>query len=276
MKTHKLGWAGIIGMIVTYAILYTLNLAIPLARSPLFHYNNYTTRIWSWSEFALAGAAVAVLFTRRQVMVRPVVLAFVLASLSGASIYWRTHGMIDAVQEGVIVFLTFLASVTLFQHNQGLTVSAFQSSPATFLRSVLFGVAAALPLAAINNLFFFITSGNIVFTDGLRSALMALSPGISEEIIFRYFIIALCGHWLQSDSRQGLGFWAMILLTVVPHSLNHLPDLFLTDPAMAVFMLAATCFLFGLPMALLQAKKNLETAIAFHWFIDFARFLFGY
>ena len=32
----------------------------------------------------------------------------------------------------------------------------------------------------------------------------------------------------------------------------------------------------GLPMAVLQVKRNLETAIAFHWFIDFARFLFGY
>lgn len=276
MKTNRLGWTGVIGMIVTYFILYTLNLTIPLASSPLFHYNNYTTRIWSWSEFALAGGAVAVLFTRRQVTVRSVVLAFVLAFLSGASIYWRTRGTIDAAQEGVVVFLTFLAGAALFQQTDGQPVSAFQSSPANILRSLLFGIIAALPLAAINNLFFYLNSGVVVFTDGIRSALLALSPGISEEIIFRYFIIALCGHWLQSDSRQGLGFWVMIFLAVVPHSLNHLPDLFLTNPAMALFLLAATCLLFGLPMALLQVKRNLETAIAFHWFIDFARFLFGY
>lgn len=40
--------------------------------------------------------------------------------------------------------------------------------------------------------------------------------------------------------------------------------------------LTATSLLFGLPMALLHIKRNLETAIAFHWFIDFARFLFGF
>lgn len=277
MKTNKLGWVGIIGMAALYVVLYTLNLTIPLASSPLFHYNNYTTRIWSWSEFALAGAALAVLFTRRRnFTVRSVVLAFILAFLSGASIYGRTRGTIDAAQEGVVVFLTFLAGAALFQQTQGQRVGAFQTTPADFFRSLLFGMTAALPLAAINNLFFYMNSGAVVFSDGIRSALLALSPGISEEIIFRYFIIALSGHWLQSESKHGLGFGAMIFLAVVPHSLNHLPDLFLTNPAMAVFLLAATCLLFGLPMALLQAKRNLETAIAFHWFIDFARFLFGY
>jgi len=33
---------------------------------------------------------------------------------------------------------------------------------------------------------------------------------------------------------------------------------------------------FGLPMAFLQHKRNLETAITFHWFIDFIRFFGGY
>jgi hypothetical protein len=45
---------------------------------------------------------------------------------------------------------------------------------------------------------------------------------------------------------------------------------------MGSVMLVATSLLFGLPMALLQIKKNLETAIAFHWLIDFMRFLFGF
>jgi hypothetical protein len=41
-------------------------------------------------------------------------------------------------------------------------------------------------------------------------------------------------------------------------------------------MLVATSLLFGLPMALLQVKRNLESAMAFHWFIDAFRFAFGY
>jgi hypothetical protein len=45
---------------------------------------------------------------------------------------------------------------------------------------------------------------------------------------------------------------------------------------MALVLLVATSLLFGLPMAMLQIRRNLESAIAFHWFIDFARFLFGF
>ncbi|MBI5034295.1 MAG: CPBP family intramembrane metalloprotease [Chloroflexi bacterium] len=272
----RLGWIGIIGMALIYALLYALNLNVPLASSPIFHYNNYVTRIWSWSEFALTGAALVVLFTQRRVSIRVIVLGFVLAWLSGASIYLRNGGMIDAVQEGLVVFLTFWAGTVLFERTQGQVIAAFQNTPMSVIRSLMFGIVVAIPFAAINNLFFYMNSGTVIFKDGWRAALLALSPGISEEIIFRYFVIALCAWFLQSDSKQRLGLWTAIFLSVVPHSLNHLPDLFLTNPAMAVFMLAATCLLFGLPMAILQVKRNLETAIAFHWFIDFARFLFGY
>ena len=45
---------------------------------------------------------------------------------------------------------------------------------------------------------------------------------------------------------------------------------------MGFAMLAATSLLFGLPMAYLQVRKNLEAAVAFHWLIDFARFWFGF
>jgi len=62
----------------------------------------------------------------------------------------------------------------------------------------------------------------------------------------------------------------------VPHSLNHLPDVFLHDPVTGFVLLTATSLLFGLPMALLQIKRSLETSIAFHWFINFTRFLFGF
>lgn len=61
-------------------------------------------------------------------------------------------------------------------------------------------------------------------------------------------------------------------LAVVPHCLNHLPDRFLDQPVSGLVLLTATSHLFGLPMALLQLRRNLATVIAFHWFIDSIRF----
>lgn len=86
----------------------------------------------------------------------------------------------------------------------------------------------------------------------------------------------MCFYLLRSSSSPRLVTLAALILAVVPHSLNHLPELFLENPLMGLVMLVATSLLFGLPMAVLQIKKNLETAIAFHWLIDFARFLFGF
>ena len=82
---------------------------------------------------------------------------------------------------------------------------------------------------------------------------------------------------LLKDSPHRRWVWATaIALAVIPHSLLHLPDLFLQNPMMGIGMLVATSLLFGLPMALLQVKRSFESAVAFHWFIDLARFVFGY
>lgn len=140
----------------------------------------------------------------------------------------------------------------------------------------MLGVLLAVPLAVINNLFFYLNTGSIDWQNVLTSAFAALSPAIHEEIIFRFFVLAFVLTLLKFSTSSRLAMFIAIFLAVVPHSLNHLPDLFLTNPAMGLFMLTATSLLFGLPMAILQIKKNLESAIAFHWFIDFARFLFGF
>ena len=275
-KYSLLDRGGILLVAGIYAGLYVLNLIVPLDRSLIFHYNNYVTRIWSWSEFALAGAALVVLLQQRRLSITSVLLGFGLSLLSSLSIYARTHDPIDAAQEGVIVLLTFLAATTLYEVNKKITIPAFQGGIRKIFRSLLFGLLAALPLAVLNNLFFYFSEGWSSFRDVILSALLALSPGIAEEIIFRYLVMALCAQWIPDGVRPSWEYYTMIALAVVPHSLNHLPDLFPINPAMGVFMLVSTSLLFGLPMALLQIKKNLETAIAFHWSIDFIRFLFGY
>lgn len=89
-------------------------------------------------------------------------------------------------------------------------------------------------------------------------------------------MLALCLHLLRYSTARRLALIVAVGLAVVPHSLNHLPDLLLANPTMGIVMLMATCLLFGLPMAVLQVRRNLETAIAFHWWIDFVRFLFGF
>ena len=183
---------------------------------------------------------------------------------------------ISSTFEGFGVWICFLGGLALFRNLETSVVPAFQLPLPKIGISLLIGIAVAFPLAVVNNLYFYLNAGGIQFQNIFYSAFAALSPGIHEEIIFRYFVLAMCFSLFKPGVPSQLGIAASIFLAVVPHSLNHLPDLFLQNPWMGLFMLIATSLLFGLPTALLQLKRNLETAIAFHWFIDFMRFLFGF
>ena len=77
------------------------------------------------------------------------------------------------------------------------------------------------------------------FHDIFVSAAEALNPGIHKKAVFRYFILAICFSLLQESPRPRLVMIAAIALAVVPHSLLHLPDLFLENPVIAVVMLVA-------------------------------------
>ena len=124
------------------------------------------------------------------------------------------------------------------------------------MRSLGIGTLFALPLALVNNLYFYLQDGGPRFQNVLLSAFEALSPGIHEEAVYRYFVLAICLALLKDSPHRRWVWTTAIALAVIPHSLLHLPDLFLQNPAMGVVMLVATPLLFGLPMALLQVKRS--------------------
>lgn len=270
-EKRETGWV-IIGLIALfYVLLYALNLWLPLA------YDSYTTRIWDWSQGALAMAAGLVLVAKwKAIALRNSLVGLVLGALSGLSNFVHHPGILESLLEGVMVWLTFMAGTVLFKELEAPRVAALQPPWRKIGLSLLFGVVVAIPLAVINNLYFYMNSGMVQFQNFFESAFAALSPGISEESIYRFFVLAACLSLLRASRHRRLALTVSILLAVIPHSLNHLPDLFLTNATMGLFMLTATSLLFGLPMAILQVYRDFESAVAFHWFIDFVRFLFGY
>ena len=265
------GWAGVGLMALGFVLLYLLNYLVPL------RYSNYTTRIWDWAELALAvGALIVIAFQWRAIRVSTVWIGAALGLVSGWSYLIDDSSLRSGFTEGIAISLTFIAGTVLFQNLTDHTVAAFRHSWAVTIRNLGFGILLAVPLAGLNNLYFFLQNGAPRFSNIFVSAAEALSPGIHEEAVFRYFVLAICFTLLQGSTHPRLATVAAIAMAVVPHSLLHLPDLFLDNPWMAVMMLIATSLLFGLPMAVLQVKRSFETAVVFHWFIDFIRFWFGY
>ena len=265
------GWASVGLMTLGFVVLYPVNYLVPLAKS------NYTTRIWDWTELALTTVALVVLaFQWRSIRTRTIWLGGALGLLSGLSYLLDDSSLRGGITEGIAVWFTFMAGTVLFQNLKGHAIAVFQQPWTVMARNVGFGILLAIPLAALNNLFFYLQNGAPRFHNIFVSAVEAFSPGIHEEAVFRYIILAMCFSLLQESPRPRLVMTAAIAMAVVPHSLLHLPDLFLENPGMAIMILVATSLLFGLPMALLQIKRSFEAAVAFHWFIDFVRFWFGY
>lgn len=265
------GWIGIAAIALGYVALYTMNYWFPLGNS------NYTSRIWDWSQTALTmGACLTVIMSWRDLTRRAVLLGLVLAMLSALSHWLHDTSFSWSLQEGIAVWLCFLAGVILFKEKDVAAVPAFQLPLANIGQSILIGILFAIPLTVINNLYFYVNAGGLQIQNVFSSAFEALSPAIHEEIVFRFFVLALVLNLLKFSTSPRWAMAIAVFLSVVPHSLNHLPDLLLENPIMGLAMLAATSLLFGLPMAILQVRRNLETAISFHWFIDFARFLFGF
>lgn len=92
------GWSGIWIIALAYAGLYALNYWLPL------NGGNYTTRIWNWSQAALALTALAILTLKSgSVKSGIVALGFVLGALSAVSHFRHDSSLAASLFEGLSV-----------------------------------------------------------------------------------------------------------------------------------------------------------------------------
>ncbi|HEX9059787.1 MAG TPA: CPBP family glutamic-type intramembrane protease [Clostridia bacterium] len=177
---------------------------------------------------------------------------------------------------GVIALLAFTAGCMLKSNENGIGSLLNEGNIKKAVKSFLLGSAISIPFAIINVAYFVVAEGPLKLQNPFVAAFFSLEPGISEEIIFRFFIINAASAILRNKLSQKSLIFVVVFLAVVPHSIIHYPDLWIKSLPNAIFLFFSTSLLFGFPMAYIQYKKNLESAIGFHWFIDFLRFFAGF
>lgn len=243
------------------AFLWFINIVVPLSfGSNLISFANHTERLWFLSMIIIAFMALVMIWKERYLCPTHLILAGILAIL-----VWNPFG-------SVVTFLTYYGGTAIFQK----TTNRIVLLRGRIWSSLLIGMAIGLPLAGLN-VFMALASNamEIDMANPFWAAFAALRPGISEEVIFRYFIYALLVRRFNDCFTKKQAGLSLVLL-IVPHVLLHLPDLFMTDPVNAIVSAVFLSLLFGLPMALLQLRRDLLSAITLHYFIDFVRFfLFG-
>ena len=264
-------------MIFGYAGLYILNILLPLDWSFPFQYSNLTSRIWSWTELLLgAGAFIILAQTRFAIEKREFFTGLILGTISGTSHYSMNNSLTDGILTGILVLVCYTSAVLLIHTRSGKSIVTFQQSPQDITWLILLGIIISVPFAILNLTYFYFTSGLQPFSHVISAFFLACNPALSEEIIFRLFPLILVFSLLRTESSERWVYLTAVCIGVIPHSMNHLPDLFLSNPGVAIGMAILTSVFFGLPLFLLQLYKGLPSACGFHWFVDMSRFLFGY
>ncbi len=144
-------------------------------------------------------------------------------------------------------------------------------------RSLLLGALLGLGFAIINALYFAVSgSAGQGWQPALTEAIAALRPAVYEEIVFRFLVINLVVAVVGDRLSPRTLMIGTLALATLPHALFHGAGGLVANPAGYLGFSLLTALVFGLPMAYLQWRRDLETAVGFHWVIDFVRFVAGY
>jgi hypothetical protein len=182
----------------------------------------------------------------------------------------------QALLRGLFTALAALGGLVMMRQGGPVPLHAADGNWRKMLGGVWIGLAVGLPLAVFNVFALQFTQGqSISWQSPLSAILDALQPGIVEEVIYRFALWGLLWMALQK-TLPDKAVWLAGLLSMLVHSYAHFDDLFLQSPLTGFGMGAGIALFWGMPLSVLARRRGLESAIAFHWIQDVARFLTGF
>ena len=172
-----------------------------------------------------------------------------------------------------ITFLCSLATFSIFNRYENKAVKILKATAIkSVLLSIIIGLIVGIILGIVNLL---LNDGTTDFQISISCFLTALSPAIYEEIALRTFIYALCIYLLKGQvNTKGKDFLCYFMM-IIPHTMIHTPEQFISYGLVSgVISILLLALLFGLPLALLQRKRDITSAMIAHGVIDIIRFCF--
>ncbi len=226
--------------------------------------------LWYWNYILAGLVSVFYVFKMHKFYVLDLVTAIV-------------FGVAMSLQSG---FNPVIGSITVIAYYSACCIfrkysyenKIFKINCRTVLNHVGFGLLIGILPAILNVLEYYIQDGYTLPPFSIDrffpAAVQALQPGISEEIVFRFFLYAFVLNAFKGMIPKTK--FATVLtyaLLIIPHCIMHYPTSdFVTNPIGTVLNLTYMCCVFGIPAVWLLKNKSLYSAIAFHWFVDFIRF----
>ncbi len=278
------GIAVLLLFFVLYVVLYALS--YPLGRisgNPLLSVPFASPYTLICLVLAIAGLWLIIRHFK-EFKVNDFAVSFLLSALVWLAIqtkYWYNGWTpsipyYDPTLNAVEVFLITLGAIGLLKSNKVLRFRLAEDDDRKAVMSLVLGAVVGLPFAAINVLLLILFNNQpVVMQDAIVSSILALQPGIMEELVFRLFFMGIAIVVLLRYLPRKTAITSAIFMAILFHSALHVQQTIISSPLSALVTVVVTSILFGLPMAYLAYKKDIETAIGFHWIIDAVRFTLG-
>ncbi|ASC70182.1 hypothetical protein XM38_011120 [Halomicronema hongdechloris C2206] len=194
--------------IAAFLIIYITSIEVTLNRGD----NQFVNRAWSWSQYGIGlWAFLVFLWKINKVKQHYIWVGLLYAAINLLASY-QVWGILPLGiwSQTTIIFLCFVATCLLTQNRRRVRSSLVAFSLQKLIRSALIGVALSLPFAIINILLWQMSrlSSVMSWQSPLHAANRSLIAGISEEIIFRFFILSF---FLQSLRKTLPRRWLVMI-----------------------------------------------------------------
>jgi hypothetical protein len=241
-----------------------------------------------FTALTVAGSLIVLLKRFSQIKISDWLIGIGAGLLVGVTMYYATlftpydflgivqGNVAQALARGVCTFIAMLGGLAIMRQGGTVQVSLARGNIRKMFVNILIGLAIGLPLAILNVFALQFTQGqSIAWQNPLAALSDALQPALVEEIVYRFAFLGLVWRLLQNSMPRGAG-WQAGLLALFVHNFMHFDDLWLEAPLVALGMGLVMALVWGLPPTILALRRDLESAVAFHWIQDAARFLTGF
>ena len=184
--------------------------------------------------------------------------------------------MLTCLAHGMALAAIFLAGLIIMRKGGPVVLRCANGEWKRGLQSLGLGLTVGFPLALLNALAFSLMQKQPVhWQNPLGAAFQALQPGIVEEVSYRFALLGFTWLILRRVWPERAVLISSVLSLLV-HNYAHFDNLFRDNLPFALAYGAAVGLIWGLPMTILAVRRDLESAIAFHWMQDFVRFVAGF
>lgn len=241
-----------------------------------------------FTALTVVGSLVVLLKGFGQIKISDWLVGIGTGLLVGATMYYATlftpyvfFGVVQgnfaqALVRGSCTSIAMLGGLVIMRQGGPVQVRLARGEYRKILMSLVMGLAIGAPLAILNVLALQLTQGQpIAWQSPLAPLSDALQPALVEEVIYRFAFLGLVWMLIRRSTSQPAS-WLAGMLALFVHNFMHFDDLWLQAPLTALGMGLVMALVWGLPPTILALRRDLESAVAFHWIQDAARFLTGF